>query len=49
MTELREFKFVAKQVLVLKKIESEDKTKYDAFYLHSKEKAIVSKSDIDCI
>ena len=36
MTQLREFKFVAKLVLVLKKIESEDKTKYDAFYLHKK-------------
>ena len=32
---LRGFKFVTILVLVLKKIESNDKTKYDIFYSHS--------------
>ena len=34
-------------VLVFKKIESEDKTKYDTFYLNSKMEIIISESDID--
>ena len=34
-------------VLVFKKIESEDKTKYDTFYSNSKEKIIINESDID--
>ena len=34
-------------VFVLKKIESEDKIKYDTFYLHSKAETIANKSDID--
>ena len=33
LTEIKEFKFVTTLLLVLKKIESEDKTKYDTFYL----------------
>ena len=33
-------------VLVFKKIESEDKTKYDTFYTHSKAETITKKSDI---
>ena len=32
LTQLRGFKFVATLVLVFKKIDSEDKTKYDSFY-----------------
>ena len=36
LTKLSGFKFVISPVLVLKKIESEDKTKYDTFYSHSK-------------
>ena len=36
LTQLREFKFVALLALVFKKIESEDKTKYDNFYSSSK-------------
>ena len=36
MSKLREFKFVTTLVLVFKKIESEDKTKYDKFYSSSK-------------
>ena len=34
-------------VLVLKKIESEDKTKYDTSYSHSKLEKIIEESDID--
>ena len=47
LTELRGFKFVATLVLVLKKIEREDKTKYDTFYSHSKAETIINESDID--
>ena len=38
LTQLRAFKFVARLVLVFKKIDSEDKTKYDNFYSNSKKK-----------
>ena len=34
-------------VLELKKIESEDKTKYDTFYLDSKVETVVNESGID--
>ena len=34
-------------VLVLKKIESEDKTKYDIFYSSSKVELIINENDID--
>ena len=34
-------------VLVLKKIENEDKTKYDSFYLNSKVEIVINKSEID--
>ena len=34
-------------VLVLKKIESEDKTKYDIFYSSSKIELIINENDID--
>ena len=33
--------------LVFKKIESEDKTKYDTFYSNSKAKIIINENDID--
>ena len=46
MTELRGFKFVTTLVLVLKKIESDDKIKYDTFYSHSKVEIIINESDI---
>ena len=36
MSHFKRFKFVTILVLVFKKIESEDKTKYDDFYLSSK-------------
>ena len=47
LTQLKGFKFVKTLVLVLKKIESEDKTKYDNFYSSSKAEIIINKSDID--
>ena len=36
LTQLKAFKFVTTLVLAFKKIESDDKTKYDTFYFHSK-------------
>ena len=47
LSELRGFKLVTTPALVLKNIESEDKTKYDAFYSHSKAERIINESDID--
>ena len=47
MSELNGFKFATTLVLVFKKIESEDKTKYDTFYLSSKTEIIINESDID--
>ena len=47
MTELKGFKFVTTLVLVLKKIESKDKTKYGTFYSHSEAETIINESDID--
>ena len=45
--ELRGFTFVTTLVFVLKKIEDEDKTKFDTFYSHSKAETIIKESDID--
>ena len=45
LTQLKGFKFVA--TLVFKKIESEDKTKYDNFYSSSKVEKVINESDID--
>ena len=47
MTQLKILKFVTTLVLVFKKIESEDKTKYVNFYLSSKAEIIINESDID--
>ena len=47
MTQLKGFKFVTTLVLVFKKIESEDKTKYNNFYSSSKVQIIINESDID--
>ena len=47
MPQLKGFKFVIALLLVFKKIESEDKTKYDIFYSNSKTEIIVNGSDID--
>ena len=47
LTQLKHFKFVTTLVLVFKKIESEDKTKYDNFYSSSKAEITMNESDID--
>ena len=47
MTQLKGFKFVTTLVLVFKKKEKEDKTKYENFYSSLKAKIIISESDID--
>ena len=47
LTQLKDFKLVTTLVLVFKKIESEDKTKYDNFYSSSKEEMIINGSGID--
>ena len=49
MTQLKGFKFVATLILVFKKIESEDKTKYDTFYSNSKAGVFTNESNIDDI
>ena len=45
LTQLKGFKFVSKLVLLLKKIESQDKIKHGMFYSHSKAEAITNGSD----
>ena len=47
LTQLKGFKFVTTLVLVFKKIEREDKKKYDNFYSSSRAKIFISESDID--
>ena len=47
LTQLKGLKFMTTLVLVFKKIESEDKTKYDPFYSNSKVEIIIEESDID--
>ena len=47
MTQLKGFIFLPTLALVLKKIKSEDKTKYDNFYSSSKAEIIINESDID--
>ena len=47
LTQLKGFKFVTTLVLVFKKIESEDKTKYDTFYSNSKAGVFTNESNID--
>ena len=47
MSELRGFKFVATLVWVFKKIESENKAKYNNFYRSSKADTIINGSYID--
>ena len=46
MTQLKGFKFVTVLVLVFKKIENEDKTKFDNFYSSSKAEVIVNEDDV---
>ena len=47
LTQLRGFKFVTTLVLVFKKIETEDKTKYDNFYSSSKKETVTKERSID--
>ena len=47
LTQLKGFKFGTTLVLVFKKIESENKTKYDNFYSSSKAEIIINESHID--
>ena len=49
MTQLKGFKFVTTFVLVFKKIENEDKTKYGNFYSSSKAEIIINESDTDYV
>ena len=43
----KRFKFLKILILVFKKKESENKTKYDTFYWHSKAEKISNESNID--
>ena len=47
LSELRGFKFVTTMVLELKKIESDNETKYNTFYSNSNAELVINKSDID--
>ena len=47
MAKLRVFTFVTTLVLVFKKIESNDKTKYDTFYSNSKPEIFINENDND--
>ena len=47
MAQLKGFRFVTTIVLVFKKIERKDKTKYDNFCSSSKAGIIIDESDID--
>ena len=47
LTQLKGSKFVTTLVSVFKKIESEDKTKFNSFYSSSKAEKIINESDID--
>ena len=47
LTQLKGFKFETTLLLVLKKIESEDKIKYGNFYSSPKAEIIINESDID--
>ena len=47
LTELKEFKFEETLALEFKKVESDDKTKYNTFYLSSKVEKMINESDID--
>ena len=47
LTQLKGFKFVTTLVLVSKKVECEDKVKFDNFYSSSKAEIIINESDIE--
>ena len=46
-SEMKGFRFVTTLVLEFKKIESDDKTKYDTFHLHSRAETIINDNNID--
>ena len=47
LTQLKGFKFVTTLVLVSKKVECQDKVKFDNFYSSSKAEIIINESDIE--
>ena len=47
MTKLKGLNFVSTLVLEFKKIESDDKIKYNTFCLNSKAETIINESDMD--
>ena len=47
LAQLKSFEFVTSLALVFKKIEGEDKTKFDNFHSSSKAEIIISESDTD--
>ena len=47
MTQIKGFKFATTLFLVFRWIESDDKTKYDTFYSHSKAETVINESDND--
>ena len=49
LTQLKDFKLMTTLVLVFKKIEKEDKTKFDNFYSRSRAKLIINESYNDDI
>ena len=49
LTQLKAFEFVTTLVVLFKKIEIEDKTKYDNFYSSPKAEIVINKSDIDYV
>ena len=49
LTQLKGFKFKTTLVLVIKKIESEDKTTYENFHSISKAEIIINQRDIDYV
>ena len=49
LTELKGFNFVTTLALEFKKIENDDKTKYDTSYFNSKTETIINESDIDSV
>ena len=47
LTQLKGFKLVTTPVLVTKKVESDDNTKYNIFSSNSKAEPIINESDVD--
>ena len=47
LTEFKGLKFVMTSVLEIRKIESDDETKYSSLYLSSKAETVINDSDVD--